>query len=84
MFPDWAEQSGGMNQFALWTALAAEGLGANLQHYNPIVDAQVQEAWNVPEDWQLRAQLVFGGIKSGPYDKSYKPIEGERLFVHGA
>lgn len=26
-----------MIQFAVWTALETEGLGASLQHYNPII-----------------------------------------------
>jgi predicted oxidoreductase (fatty acid repression mutant protein) len=36
-FPGWATQSAAMSQYHLWTALEAEGCGANLQHYNPIV-----------------------------------------------
>ncbi len=27
-----------MHQFAIWTALATKGIGASLQHYNPLVD----------------------------------------------
>ena len=77
-----------MHQYALWVALEAEGFGANLQHYNPIVDQRVQNEWNVPQEWALRAQLVFGGRVDGeagkPGDKTFKDIEGTRLFVHGA
>ena len=73
-----------MHQFALWVGLEAEGFGANLQHYNPIIDRKAQEHWNVPLDWQLRAQLVFGGRAGGPGEKEFKPVEGERLFVYGA
>ena len=32
-FPVWAQQTSGMLQFAIWTALSIEGLGATLQHY---------------------------------------------------
>ena len=42
-FPIWAEQSGAMLQYALWVALEAEGLGANLQHYSPLIDAKVAD-----------------------------------------
>lgn len=42
-----------MTQFAIWTALEAEGLGANLQHYNPIVDQKVTATWDVPASWEL-------------------------------
>lgn len=81
-FPDWSEHTSAMHQYALWVALEAEGFGANLQHYNPIVDRKAQETWNVPLDWKLRAQLVFGGKAGEPGEKEFKPIE-ERLFVHG-
>ena len=49
-----------MHQYALWVALEAEGFGANLQHYNPIIDQKAAQTWNVPLDWKLRSQLVFG------------------------
>jgi len=71
-----------MHQYALWVALEAEGCGANLQHYNPIVDQKIQDHWKVPQEWKLRAQLVFGGRGGEPGEKQFKPLE-ERLFVHG-
>ncbi|KKY19638.1 putative nitroreductase family protein [Diplodia seriata] len=82
-FPTWSEHTSAMHQFALWTALEAEGFGANLQHYNPVVDRKVQDEWNIPQEWQLRAQLVFGGranADAGP--KEQTPLE-KRVFVHG-
>jgi predicted oxidoreductase (fatty acid repression mutant protein) len=66
----------------LWTALETEGFGANLQHYNPVVDAKIQEAWDVPKEWSLKAQLVFGGRAGEPSEKQFKPVE-ERLRVYG-
>lgn len=83
-FPNWATESNGMHQFAVWTALEAEGLGANIQHYDPLIDAEVQQTWNVPEDWVLRSQLVFGGKQGGAGEKAFKELDGERFFVHGA
>ncbi|KAI3535083.1 nitroreductase [Colletotrichum abscissum] len=74
-FPVWANQSDGMLQFAVWTALEAEGLGANLQHYNPLVDQQVAAEWKVPASWKLNAQLVFGGRTGEAGPKEFKPIE---------
>lgn len=85
-FPAWAAHSEGMLQLALWTALELEGLGANLQHYNPLIDAGVAEAWQeVPASWRLRAQLVFGGGRDAglPRPKSFRPVE-EKLRVFGA
>ena len=33
-FPVWADHANAMTQYAVWTTLAAAGVGANLQHYN--------------------------------------------------
>jgi predicted oxidoreductase (fatty acid repression mutant protein) len=70
-FPIWAEHSTAMAQFAVWTALHTEGLGASLQHYNPIVDEQVHGEWNIPQNWKLRAQLVFGSVAGEAKEKTY-------------
>ena len=74
-FPIWANQTDAMLQFTLWTALEAEGLGANLQHYNPLVDQRVAAEWNVPASWKLNAQLVVGGRAGEPGDKDFLPFE---------
>lgn len=68
-FPIWSEQSGGMVQYAVWTALAEYQIGASLQHYNPLIDEQVCEAFQIPRDWFLRAQLVFGSIEKPSSEK---------------
>lgn len=81
-FPVWADHADAMTQYAIWTALAAAGVGANLQHYNPVIDAEVAKTWNIPADWTLRAQLVFGGIAAPAGEKAFNPIE-ERFQVHG-
>jgi len=72
-----------MLQFAVWTALEAEGLGGNLQHYNPLVDAKIAEEWKVPATWKLSAQLVFGGKVAEAGEKAFGPVE-EKLKVYGA
>jgi predicted oxidoreductase (fatty acid repression mutant protein) len=72
-----------MHQFALWVALEAEGFGANLQHYNPIVDQRAQQHFDIPLEWKLRAQLVFGGKAGEAGEKRFEPLE-KRVFVHGA
>ncbi|KAH6889923.1 Nitroreductase-like protein [Thelonectria olida] len=82
-FPHWAAQSAAIQQYITWTAFEAEGLGANLQHYNPLIDAQVQENWKIPATWKLDAQLVFGGKTSDAGEKTYQPLE-ERVKVFGA
>ncbi|WP_059105600.1 nitroreductase family protein [Shouchella shacheensis] len=80
-FPVWSDQSSGMHQFAIWTALEIEGFGASLQHYNPIVDEFVVREWNVPETWKLRAQMPFGKPMHQPGEKEFKPLE-ERVKIY--
>ncbi|KAH6648923.1 Nitroreductase-like protein [Truncatella angustata] len=82
-FPGWAAQSDGMLQHTLWVALEAEGLGANLQHYSPVIDQKVAAQWDVPSSWKLNAQLVFGGKTAPAGEKSFIPVE-ERVKVFGA
>lgn len=74
-FPVWAEQSNGMAQLAVWTALAEAGIGASLQHYNPLIDEAVKKEWNLPAEWKLIAQMPFGSIETPAGDKSFLPIE---------
>ncbi|MFX3806058.1 nitroreductase, partial [Streptococcus suis] len=33
-FPVWSEHSSAIAQFAVWTALSEQNIGASLQHYN--------------------------------------------------
>lgn len=78
-----------MHQYHLWTALEAEGCAANLQHYNPIIDQKAKAHWNINQEWELQAQLVFGGYAEGAREavdkggKNQTPLE-ERVFIHGA
>lgn len=74
-FPVWSEQSSGMLQLAVWVGLADEGVGATLQHYNPLVDEQVAKEWNVPSSWKLIGQMPFGGITAPAGDKEFAPLE---------
>ena len=50
-FPVWSEHSTGIAQFSVWTALSEKNIGASLQHYNPIVDAEVAQMFDIPENW---------------------------------
>merc|ERR1711977_155998 len=74
-FPGWATQSDAMHQFVIWAALEAEGLGANLQHYNPLIDQKVADTWGIDKDWVLNAQLVFGTPAGEPGEKSFESVE---------
>lgn len=73
-FPVWANQANGMLQFSIWSALRELEVGANLQHYNPVIDAKVKEMFDVPESYVLVAQMPFGGIGSLPDAKPKEDI----------
>lgn len=81
-FPIWSNQSAGMLQYAVWTSLSQEGLGASLQHYNPLIDEKVAAEFGVSSDWKLIAQMPFGTPSGEPAPIAYKPV-GERLIVLG-
>lgn len=82
-FPIWSEHTNAMHQYAVWTTLAAAGVGANLQHYNPLPDKAVAKEYNLPESWTLRAQMVIGGIEAPAGEKEFASLS-ERLKVFGA
>lgn len=71
-FADWAEQGIGGAQQAVWTALAEQQIGASLQHYNPLIDDAIHQAFNLPDSWQLRAEMPFGSIEAPAGDKDFR------------
>lgn len=81
-FPEFSANSAGMAQFAVWTALAEKNIGASLQHYNPVIDAAVQEKYGIPASWQLSAQMPFGSNEQPFPAKEYMADEN-RFKVFG-
>ena len=79
----WSEQSSGMLQFALWTALEDMGFGASLQHYNPLIDKAVSERWLIDKSWRLIAQMPFGLPKDNPSPHIQKTPIHQRRLVFG-
>ncbi|MQB72913.1 nitroreductase [Lactobacillus reuteri] len=77
-FANWAEQSLGGAQQAVWTALAEQGIGASLQHYNPLIDDAIHQVFNLPADWQLRAEMPFGSIEAPAGEKAQ--LDDEEMF----
>lgn len=73
-FPAWSQHTSAMHQLAVWTMLADAGLGASLQHYNPIIDDEVAQAWNIDPKWKLVAQMPFGGCGDHPAAKEKLPL----------
>src|SRR5690606_41370671 len=78
--PIWSEQSSGIAQFAVWVAFAEAGIGASLQHYNPVVGEAVASTWNIPASWKLRAQMPFGSNEAGFGEKSFMD-DAERFLI---
>lgn len=70
-FPAWSEHSTGIAQFAVWASLAEQHIGASLQHYNPVIDDEVAATFDIPENWKLRAELVFGSIEVPAGEKTF-------------
>jgi predicted oxidoreductase (fatty acid repression mutant protein) len=64
-----------MLQFVVWTSLELEGLGASLQHYNPLIDEEVRAKWNLPSTWKLIAQMPFGKPTGAPGEKEFQPLD---------
>jgi predicted oxidoreductase (fatty acid repression mutant protein) len=80
-FQTWSQQSSGMLQFVIWTALELEGLGASLQHYNELIESDVKEKWNIPESWKLIAQMPFGKPTFEPGEKEINDIDKRVLMI---
>ena len=81
-FPVWAQQANGMLQFAVWSALAEAGIGANVQHYNPLIDDAVRDAFGIPADWKLIAQMPFGEVTASAGEREHMLLD-EQVQVRG-
>lgn len=74
IFPVWAQQANGMLQINIWAGLAELGVGANIQHYNPVIDHLVKDMFQVPDGYRLIAQMPFGGVESEREPKEKEDI----------
>lgn len=79
-FYPWALQAAGMLEVSVWAGLRDLGLGANIQHYNPIIDKTVAEMLDLPSNYELNAQMPFGEILEEAGDKDFGNID-ERFKV---
>lgn len=79
-FPVWSQHTSAMHQFAIWAMLEDAGLGASLQHYNPLIDDEVRRAWNLPESWVLVAEMPFGTPLAEPEAKEFRELS-ERIKI---
>ena len=74
-FPKWSEQGNAILQYMIWTALAEKGIGASLQHYNPLIDSKTHQLFQLPDSWHLIAQMPFGSIEAPAGVKTHLPLE---------
>ena len=74
-FPVWSQHTSAMHQFAVWNLLEEAGLGATLQHYNPLIDDEVRKTWDLPASWTQIAQMPFGTPVADAGEKTFQPIE---------
>lgn len=79
-FPLWALQASGMLQFTVWSGLRELGIGATVQHYNPVIDEAVAKLFGVPKSWKLISQMPFGNILEEPEPKDLEDIS-KRVIV---
>ena len=79
-FPIWSQQSSGMHQFVIWTALEIEGFGVSLKHYNELIENDIKKEWSIPDNWKLIAQMPFGKPTAEPDEKQFQPLE-DRIRV---
>lgn len=80
-FSTWSNQANGMLQNNIWTALSQVNIGANLQHYNPLIDDKIKELFSIPDTWKLTAQMPFGSIEAQVNEKYIEDIS-TRLKVY--
>ena len=52
-FPQYSEHSSAIIQILIWMGLAEQNIGANIQHYNPIIDEAINDRWDIPKGYEL-------------------------------
>ncbi|KIS69299.1 uncharacterized protein UMAG_02642 [Mycosarcoma maydis] len=85
-FPIWSQHASAIVQTNTWVALTNAGYGANLQHYGNLTQDQLKKKHNLPSDWQIVAELVFGAKTDEPKPKEYdeQHENADRIKVFGA
>lgn len=65
----------GIAQYAVWLRLAEMDLGASLQHFNigyeQGFDKAVRDMFNLPDSYEMIAQMPFGSIEQPAGDKEF-------------
>lgn len=75
----WSSQSLGMTSLAAWSTLADIGLGIHQLQYTGL-DKRLEQEFNVPIEWRLKSQLVFGSIEQA-VQASEMSFQAEHFIV---
>lgn len=71
-------------QLTAWLALTELGLGANLQHFNigyeQGFDRAIRELLDLPESWELVAEMPFGSIEAPAAEKEVIAAEEQVIL----
>ena len=71
-------------QLTAWLALTELGLGANLQHFNigyeQGFDRAIRELLDLPEAWELVAEMPFGSIEAPAAEKEVIAAEEQVIL----
>ncbi len=80
-FAKWSIEQNAMLQSNVWVGLRTKEIGASLQHYNELIEAYVKKEFNIPEKWELRAQMPFGYIEAKAEAKPHSEINKRFLLL---
>ncbi|MFP4478896.1 MAG: nitroreductase family protein [Candidatus Izemoplasmatales bacterium] len=79
-FSKWSVEQNGMLQSNVWVGLSTKNIGASLQHYNELIEEYIKEAYDIPQKWELRAQMPFGKIEDPAKEKEHMDLD-QRFIV---
>lgn len=80
-FTKWAFEQNGMLQSNIWVFLASNQIGGSLQHYENLIEKQVEEAFQIPSTWKMYAEMPFGKIKEHPAKKPKMDVQKRRIIL---
>lgn len=73
------QNNAGIAQYGVWLRLAEMDLGASLQHFNvgydQGFDKPIREMFDLPESYELIAQMPFGSVEASAGEKNHIDTE---------
>ncbi|MDO4680752.1 MAG: nitroreductase family protein [Aerococcus sp.] len=81
------QNNAGNGQLVTWLTLTELGLGATLNHFNigyaQGFDSKVRELFNLPDTYEMTAQMPFGAIEQAPYPKETISTDEQVKVIKG-